>query len=243
MADDQSMRGVALYDALISLMPDGMTETEWAESAGVNRSFFSNLKSKNTSPRSDTLSKLLMHIGKAVADIPAPGVPRVDATPLPNATPFQMEGSSSERMRRDVPVFGTALGADCVVDGEAVEQTNLNTGEVVEYRRRPVILDGRTDVYGLYVQGSSMEPRWRDGGIVFVERRKRPAVGDDAVVYLRGPDGADGEHSTCVLIKTLIRKSASFIELRQYSPPIDFRIDMERVAHMDRVLTLDDLTD
>lgn len=243
MSEPQTMRGAVLYDALMSLLPNGLTETEWAEKAGINRSFFSNLKSKNTSPRSDTLNKLLSHIGKTVADIPGPGVPKVEATPPPNAAPFQMEGASTERMDRTVPVYGTALGADCVVDGDAVEQTTLNTGEVIEYRRRPVILDGRTDVYGLYVQGSSMEPRWRDGGIVFVEQRKRPAVGDDAVVYLRGPDGADGEQSTCVLIKTLTRKSASFIELRQYNPPIDFRIDMARVERMDRVLTLDDLTD
>src|ERR1051325_7446441 len=52
-----------------------------------------------------------------------------------------MEGPGSTRMRRDVPVYGTALGASEVIDGEAVEQTYLNTGEVIAYRRRPVILD------------------------------------------------------------------------------------------------------
>jgi phage repressor protein C with HTH and peptisase S24 domain len=154
-----------------------------------------------------------------------------------------MEGASSQRMRRDVPIYGTALGAEVIVDGEAIEQTELNRGEVVGYRRRPVLLDGRADVYALYVQGSSMHPRHRDGAILYVESRKRPAVGDDAVIYLRAPDGLDGERTSSVLVKTLVRKSASFVELEQYSPATTFKIPMERVERMDRVLTLDEMTD
>ncbi|HWI85332.1 MAG TPA: S24 family peptidase [Sphingomonas sp.] len=158
-----------------------------------------------------------------------------------NAAPFRMEGSSADRMRRDVPIYGTALGADEIVDGEAIEQTTLNRGEVVEYKRRPTILDGRADVYGLYVQGSSMHPRFRDGDTVFVESRKRPAVGDDAVIYLRAPDEVEGERASSVLIKTIVRKTASYVELEQYNPAQVFRIAMERVDRMDRVLTLDDM--
>lgn len=158
-----------------------------------------------------------------------------------NAQPFRMEGAGAERMGRDVPIFGTALGADEVVDGEAIEQTMLNRGEVIEYKRRPPILDGRADVYGLYVQGSSMQPRFRDGDTVFVESRKRPAIGDDAVIYLRTPDEVEGERVSSVLIKAIVRKTASYVELEQYNPPCTFRIPMERVERMDRVLTLEDM--
>jgi transcriptional regulator with XRE-family HTH domain len=154
-----------------------------------------------------------------------------------------MEGASLQRMKRDVPVYGTALGADAIVGGEAIEQTMLNKAEVIGYRRRPVLLDGRADIYALYVQGSSMEPRHRDGAILYVEERRRPSVGDDAVIYLRVPDEHEGEMPSQVLVKTLVRKSASFIELEQYNPPKVFRIPMEQVARMDRVLTLDEMTD
>jgi phage repressor protein C with HTH and peptisase S24 domain len=174
---------------------------------------------------------------------PLPDTPPPTAMPEPNgilAPP--MEGASAIRMRRDVPVYGTALGAEVVLDGEAVEQTELNRAEVIEYRRRPSVLDGRVDVYALYVQGSSMQPRFRDGSILFVESRKRPAIGDDAVIYLRGPDEHNGERTTSVLVKTIVRKSASFVELEQYHPPHTFKIPMERVERMDRVLTLDDMT-
>ena len=154
-----------------------------------------------------------------------------------------MEGASEARMKRDVPIYGTALGADEVVDGEAIEQTELNRAEVIGYRRRPILLDGRADIYALYVQGGSMAPRHRDGAILFVEERRRPSVGDDAVVYLRVPDEHDGERPSSVLVKTVVRKSASYVELEQYNPPLVFRIPMERVARMDRVITLDELTD
>jgi Peptidase S24-like len=158
-----------------------------------------------------------------------------------NARPFQMEGASAQRMHRDVPVYGTALGAEEIIDGEAIEQTTLNRAEVVEYKRRPPVLDGRADVYGLTVQGESMSPAYRDGRTVFVEARKRPAVGDDAVIYLRSPDEIEGERIDRVLIKHVVRKTASYVELEQFTPPKVFRIPMERVDHMDRVLTLDDL--
>jgi SOS-response transcriptional repressor LexA len=158
-----------------------------------------------------------------------------------NAQPFHMESASTERMRRDLPVYGTALGAEEILNGEAIEQTTLNRAEVVEYKRRPPILDGRADVYGLYVQGSSMHPRFRDGDTVFVESRKRPSVGEDAVIYLRTPDEVEGERVSSVLIKTIVRKAASYVELEQYNPGCTFRIPMERVERMDRVLTLDDM--
>jgi len=158
-----------------------------------------------------------------------------------NGQPFRVEGGAAERMRRDLPIYGTALGAEEVLNGEAIEQTTLNRAEVVEYKRRPPILDGRADVYGLYVQGSSMHPRFRDGDTVFVESRKRPSVGDDAVIYLRTPDEMEGERVSSVLIKTILRKTASYVELEQYNPACAFRIPMERVERMDRVLTLDDM--
>lgn len=171
------------------------------------------------------------------------GVPQADAA-TPNAVIAPpMEGASRARMKRDVPIYGTALGADEIVDGELIEQTTLNTGDIIGYRRRPVLLDGRADVYSLYVQGSSMEPRHWDGAVLFVERRRQPSTGDDVVVYLRDPLERDPDRSNGVLVKTLVKKSGSFVELKQYTPAITFRLPIERISRMDRVITLDELTD
>lgn len=154
----------------------------------------------------------------------------------PDARPFQMEGSSQDRMARDVPVFGTALGAPEVVEGEAIEQTTLNSGEIVTYFRRPGVLNGRTDIYGLFIQGSSMYPRFSEGETAFVETRRPPRVGDDVVVYLRMPDEELGERASCVLIKRLVRRTGTHVELEQFNPPVTFRLPAQRVARIDRVV-------
>ena len=62
----------------------------------------------------------------------------------PNATPIRMEGASFERMTEDLPIYGTALGAAREVEGEAIEQTTLNRAEVLQYAKRPVILNWTT---------------------------------------------------------------------------------------------------
>lgn len=65
----EDLRGSTLYDRLMALKPADLAETDWAERAGVNRSFFSNLKGKNTSPRADTLRKMLAYIDRNEADL------------------------------------------------------------------------------------------------------------------------------------------------------------------------------
>lgn len=161
--------------------------------------------------------------------------------PASNAITHEFEGQSLERPRDDMPVFGTALGAEMLIDGERIEQTSLNTGNIIEYRRRPLMAHGVEKVYGLYVQGSSMYPAHRDGAFLFVQRDARLRVDDDVVVHLRPKDDTDdGERATCVLVKRLVKRTSQFVVLEQYTPPKVFQIDMKDVLHIDRVLTADD---
>jgi phage repressor protein C with HTH and peptisase S24 domain len=162
--------------------------------------------------------------------------------PVSNARPIKFEGASLEQVRNDLPVYGTALGAERVVDGEAIEQTTLNSGEVLEYRKRPTISNGVERCYGLYIQGDSMYPAHRDGAFKFVQRGAPLRVGDDVVVYLRplGEDD-DGEAARLVLIKRLVRRTAQYVELEQFRPAKTFRIAQSDVLRIDRVLTEDDL--
>jgi phage repressor protein C with HTH and peptisase S24 domain len=157
-----------------------------------------------------------------------------------NATPATIETVPPQGLSRDMPMYGSALGAEEVLEGEAIEQTTLNRGEIVEYKRRPPGLAGRSDVYGLYVQGSSMSPRYEDGEIIFVESRRRPAIGEDGVIYLKMP-GHEEDLVASVLVKRVVRKTANYLELEQYGPPRTFRIPMDRIERMDRVLSLNDL--
>lgn len=191
-------------------------------------------------------------VARRMADaLAGKGNPAIDASdvfnligiPEGNAIMVRYEGASDERLVQDIPILGTALGADRVADGLAIEQTRLYENDPIAYAKRPTILDGRADVYGLYVQGTSMDPRYEDGALIYVESRRIPSVGEYAVVFLRvnGEDQATDSQAHTVLVKRLVRKSASFIELEQFSPPATFRIDAAEVLKMHRVIPWQEL--
>lgn len=156
-----------------------------------------------------------------------------------NGTAISFEGAASDEPRPNLPVYGTALGVNRNLHGEAIEQTTLNRSEVLEYAKRPTLLNRRKDAYGLYIQGSSMHPALPDGEMVAVVPGMPLSIGDNVVVYLRPsePEEDDGQTARAVLVKELVRRSASHVVLRQYSPPADFQIEMDDVLRIDRVLT------
>jgi hypothetical protein len=66
-------------------------------------------------------------------------------------------------------------------------------------------------------------------------------------VYLRsngeGDLADDGESARMVMVKRLVKRTAHFVELFQFEPIKTFRVPMDDVLRIDRVLTLDDLLD
>ncbi|MFC3442767.1 helix-turn-helix transcriptional regulator [Sphingobium rhizovicinum] len=146
-------------------------------------------------------------------------------------------------MARDIEVFGSALAADIEFDDKGnaafVEQTLFEMGEVITYARRPPGVSLNAKIYALYVSGSSMEPRYRPGDPLFVDTRRPPAIGDDVVVQLVNSD--EEPHISTGLIKTLVRRTGSHLELEQYRPEIRFSVPMERVAHIHRVIPTKEL--
>ena len=155
-----------------------------------------------------------------------------EVMPAPDPAPRYFD------LPRDVPVYGTAIGtyvAEDVLD--VIEQTILHQGEPIDYFSRPPGALTRKGIYGVYVAGSSQSPRFEEGEIAFLDPSRPPMVGDDVVVYLVGDNGDDGERLVAVLIKRLLRRTASHIELRQFNPPLDFKVSAQRVSAIHRVLT------
>jgi phage repressor protein C with HTH and peptisase S24 domain len=139
---------------------------------------------------------------------------------------------------RDVPAYGTALGSFRTGDDdEVVEQTVLQTGDPIDFFQRPPGIADRRGVYGVYIAGSSQSPRFEEGEIAFVDPNRPPMIGDDVVVYLVADDGNDGDRVVAVLIKRLLRRTADFIELRQFNPALDFKVPARRVSAIHHVLT------
>jgi hypothetical protein len=148
---------------------------------------------------------------------------------------------------RDVPIYGTALGGEASFDKAGgpgrirVEQATLDQAEVIGYLRRPPALEGRNDVYGVFISGESMYPRFNHGEPQFVDPKRPPSIGDDVVVHLRTADEQDGERVIIVLVKRLKRRNSAFIELEQFNPPAIFRIDAARVQAVHRIIPAGEL--
>lgn len=174
MSADDDLRGSALYDRLMALKPSELVETDWAEQAGVNRSFFSNLKGKNTSPRADTLRKVLAHIGRNEADLygqdrstevararPEAG-PRGDRPDQPRAKSAD-SGETAPVTRLDLSYSmgpGTDLDSS-YIDGEAFEfDIAFLRSMTITPPERIRIVDGI---------GDSMQPTLHDRDLLFID--------------------------------------------------------------------------
>lgn len=137
-----------------------------------------------------------------------------------------------------IPVLGSAMAAASFDPEHDIELTEVNMAEVMDTVRRPASLADDDKAYAVTVIGDSMWPRFRPGRRVIVSPRATISIGDDVIVQLRGTEG-DSDYKNrvaTVLIKELVRRSASYIELRQFNPDQTFKVDTNRVAAIHKVV-------
>jgi phage repressor protein C with HTH and peptisase S24 domain len=146
-------------------------------------------------------------------------------------TPAQIRDAlSAPGNVKPVPLLGTALGGGW---GDAeIEMTELRLGEILDRVSRPQSLLGDDAAYALEIVGDSMAPRFEPGERVFVSPKANVRPGDDVIVQLVDPraelDLADAV--TEVLIKRFVRRTAAFVELRQFNPDQTFQVPLNRIA-------------
>jgi phage repressor protein C with HTH and peptisase S24 domain len=120
-----------------------------------------------------------------------------------------------------------------------LELIELDLGEVLDYLQRPPSLASDKDAYALTILSDSMFPRFSPGERVAVSPRAPVSIGDDVIVQIRGGphdnDDDEADRVKTVLVKRLIRRTASHIELRQFNPDETFRIEAARVAAVHKV--------
>lgn len=148
-------------------------------------------------------------------------------------------------IRNDLPIQGTALGHNLSFDtegGAEIEDTIFDPGEPIRHINRPAVLEGVRGAYAVYIQGESMSPRYEPGELAVVDPRKTAQLGDDVIVQLYGdPDTPDHDQVVSVLIKRLVRRSASWVELRQFNPDVRFKVDAARVRSIHRIVPIGDM--
>jgi phage repressor protein C with HTH and peptisase S24 domain len=228
---------ISHFDALQAVKPQGLTFNAWATRAGVNRSFFANLRNHDN-PNAKSLEKLLETIGVSPAQYDAARHPER------RTVRSEVETAAIEDVRlsydpygkkpRPVPLLGSALGGEHGDIDEHVELTEMDEGEVLDWLNPTPEMARDPKGYALRVIGDSMSPLFEPGTTVMVSPLQPIGIGDSVVVQLRGGNDHD-ERVKVVLIKRLVRRSAAFVELQQYNPEMTFRVEARRIAAIHRV--------
>ncbi len=163
----------------------------------------------------------------------AEGVSRGYASP-PAETTGPRDESLDVLGPRDVPVLGAAEAHN----GEHLPgMFAIDTGQPVDWVRRPPRWANRRDLYALYVIGDSMEPRYHAGDLIFVDPRLPARHLDPVVVQLRG----ETDDTVGAIIKVLLRRDDTTIVLRQYHPDTLIEVPTARGSAVHRVLQTHEL--
>lgn len=227
-----------MYDALMAVKPDGMSLNQWAQRAGMNRSIFNGIRAHGN-PTMQTLDRLLAAIDVNPADFRAKLQPVQTEVRASGMSPSEVKQAWALPRGKPVPVLGTAFGSDLEeIDG--IETTELMMSEVLDYVARPPSLASDETAYAVTTIGDSMAPRFEPGELAFVSPKAPVNVGDDVLVQLRNEDDAGEDNQaagrvTIVLLKRLVKRTSTFVELRQFNPDKTFRVPLARVRRMHRV--------
>jgi hypothetical protein len=229
MAADEDSQ---VYRDLMRFKPAGLTPNAWAVKAGVNRTVWADMR-RHGNPSRRTLEKLLAAAGSSLAEIEALRIGSSGAT-----TVFAGGEGVGESRRRGwtpqslppLPLREYALAGEWGESGSGIEMMELRSTEL-DRLPRPQSLASDADAYAVTVVGDSMWPRFRPGRNVAVSPHAPVAIGDDVLVRLRGELGRDH----LVLLKELVRRSAAFLELRQFNPATTFRVETTDIEAIEKV--------
>ena len=219
-----------IYVDLMRFKPDGITPNAWATKAGVSRTVWADMR-RHGNPSRRTLEKLLTAAGSSLAEfealrIGAPALAEASrATGLHDVRP----GWGGPQLP-PLPLLATAIAGEW---GEGIELTELAEGKIVDRLPRPPSLANDPDAYAITIVGDSMWPRFRPGRRVAISPKAPVAIGDDVLVKLKSGTNAPAVR---VMVKELVRKSGSGIELRQFKPDSAFHVPADEVVAIEKVM-------
>lgn len=199
------------------------------EATGAKDTIRKILDGTTKNPRVDTLAKIAAVLETSPewlqgADLP-PLAPMADARialvdPLP----------ARQDMPNDVPVMGTAAGS------HTRGAFQLMPGPV-DYVRRPPALAKVKGLYSLYVEGTSMEPQYFPGDLIYVNPNKPVKAGDAVVIQCKNHQ-EDGHEGT---IGIYMKRNEQHVTIHKHNPNADINILRETIISMHKVLTINEI--
>ena len=212
----------------------GLSPTEVSRAIGRSPSYFRKMLETKSIPGGETLMRLARVLNVDIDVLNAAVSGQEDAVdtikPTPNAGPADVTLPYRSDMPRDVPVFGTAAGSAMGAKNGAWQLS----GDPIDYAGRMPGLVSARDAYGLYVENSSMEPRYPHGELVFVHPGKPVRPGDPVIVQTQSHEHAPPE----TYIKILVRRTAGEVICEQYNPKAEIRFKADTIKALHRVLSV-----
>lgn len=196
----------------------GLSQGRLAEKAKVSQQLVSRLEA-GTDLTTKKLPQLASALGVTVTDLdPAYDIDRVEVVatvPIPLApakadafVPIITPGADLVGPR-DFPIYAAAEGG---------QGHMIVTFEEIERVKRPAILEGVKNAYGLLVSGDSMKPAYRHGDMALVHPGLPPQRGEDVVLFDHPlTELEDGQAEA--IIKHLVGWTNTEWQLEQYNPP------------------------
>lgn len=126
---------------------------------------------------------------------------------------------------KDVRILGSA---SCGEDG--LFEFN---GDVQDFARRPPSIAGAPGVFALYIDGNSMFPWRKHGDLVYIHPGAPIRINDYVLVEMHPESEGGGRRA---YIKSLVRRTADKLTLKQYNPEEEKILPMRRIKAIFRVL-------
>lgn len=213
----------------------GLTWEAASLKSGLERSYFRKLFERDGTPGGATLTKISSGLGvpltELLADVGGAKTEQTSAThPHNDVRPANSELPAFTQMPKDVPVRGTAAGS------HLRGAFQLST-DPVDYVRRPQTLMNARNVYALYVEGSSMEPQYFPGDLVYVHPDKPPRFGDVVIIQIQNGD----EESVEATIGIFSKRTAEKIVIRKHNPVAEIEIARSVVRDIHKVLSMNEI--
>lgn len=242
----------ALHDRIKQKLEEhGLSEEAASLRMGTDRSYLRKLFDRpNSSPRGETLSRLAKALnttegwlltgdGQGSSETPPLAMgyathlefePTMTVPENGRARKSAPELPARNAMPLDVPVMGTAAGSH-------LRGSFQLEGGIIDYVRRPPGLMTAKDIYALFVEGTSMEPQFHPGDLIYVSPHRPAKAGDIVVVQSR-----NGEHSPDEATLGIFRRTTErAVIVSKHNPKADIELARPTVKAIHRVLTMNEL--
>jgi transcriptional regulator with XRE-family HTH domain len=103
--------------------------------------------------------------------------------------------------------------------------------DIIGFAARPIGLEQALGAKAVYMVGTTMEPKFDEGDILFVGTMRTPSIGDSVLVRMQSAEGAP---SACYL-RQLIARSEGKITLRQFNPSKNITLEIGAIKSIDRI--------